>query len=407
MRKIALLSRFLTDYEGHFYNFSVNFLQGLVQVFGNVEANVIVPNDCKISDAEFRKILPANPKELNIASKFRRFKFHIHTAKTYARIIEELQNDYDIIIFPDGYDYILLSSLIFLDKFKTPMFFYVHSCDDFFGNFLYKRRKNFLKRLWKTYWKLRFTHKKKANVYFLTYNDQEDCNSDELRIVELLQKGNSKVVFSAPCALLERYASSPSCDSSDKELTISYLGVAVIEKGFDKVVEVINYFKPRAEKAKFLVSCYVPKFYNNELLFRKIHELQQLKKENPSLVEIIDVPLSFEEYTNSLKHSSILLLLYDNIHYKRKLSGVLLEAFAYGKPVITMAGTWLAKQVEKYGGGIIVQRPEPPVVAKAIEEIIDNYARYQAQAIEAGRQLVQKHNSVELARLIKQLLGDG
>ncbi|MGC8949247.1 MAG: glycosyltransferase, partial [Thermoprotei archaeon] len=94
--------------------------------------------------------------------------------------------------------------------------------------------------------------------------------------------------------------------------------------------------------------------------------------------------------------------LYDPTRYRGSISGILLEAFSFGKPVVVREGSWLANQIKKFGGGVIVKDTSPESLKIAVEEIRFNYEKYSLEAFKAGEVLYKKYNGVELAKLIKK-----
>lgn len=403
MKRIAIVSRFILDYSGHHYNFALQISEGLTEVFAGSDIDVIVREDCEIADDRFKRMLPNTSEMSRLAPRLKKIVSIIITARKVARTIEKLQSHYDLIIFPDGTDRALLQAFTHIKKIRIPMFLYVHSFDLIFNTKI-SGKKELLKTMWEPVWNFLLRPNKLSNVYFLTYNEASEYDPKILKSINKLNKLGGKVVFSVPHPTFHIDTSLYHSGEPTEEFVISYLGPARIEKGFAHVVDALKCFNLHNPKVKFLVSSFTLRSSNDELLLSKVGELKQLSHKNPSQIDILDSPLSAEEYARALARSSILLLLYDRNYYKTNFSGILLEAFAYGKPVITTAGTWLAKQVEKYGGGVVVENREPETVLRAIEEIMTNYEKYRAEAIEAGRQLLSKHNSVELAKLIKDLL---
>jgi len=82
------------------------------------------------------------------------------------------------------------------------------------------------------------------------------------------------------------------------------------------------------------------------------------------------------------------------------MSGVLLETFLRGKPVIVVRGSSLADQVERHGGGVIVDDVEPETVIRAIDTIRMDYRKLAAEALAAGDKLRGFDTGANLARTI-------
>ena len=99
------------------------------------------------------------------------------------------------------------------------------------------------------------------------------------------------------------------------------------------------------------------------------------------------------EYAN-LFVGAICLQLYDRSDFSDRISGVTLDAFSAGSPVVATAGTWIARMIPRFGAGVEVDDVSPPQILSAAQRIIADYARYNQLAREAGKAL-QHENSAE------------
>ena len=180
---------------------------------------------------------------------------------------------------------------------------------------------------------------------------------------------------------------------------LGYFGDARKEKNFNKVVALID---AAPAEIGFTVQCNPPGcgFYEAGIK----EAIGHIKGVQRDRLLIFEKPLPQKEYRELLNKSSIVWCLYDKSYYKDRVSGILLEVWSLGKPVITTSGTWMAKQVEKYGGGIVLATLEVQDILKAIEKIRGDYARFSDEAETAGRILYEKNNGVALARFIKDIV---
>lgn len=103
--------------------------------------------------------------------------------------------------------------------------------------------------------------------------------------------------------------------------------------------------------------------------------------------------LRHDEYRNSF-HGAICLQLYSQQDFADRISGVTLDAFSSGCPVVTLSGTWMARIVAEFDAGAVIETPDPEVVLNAVRRIMDRYEYYCANALTGGREL-QKRNSAE------------
>jgi len=128
-------------------------------------------------------------------------------------------------------------------------------------------------------------------------------------------------------------------------LTAVYLGDARKEKGFHHLPRVIrDLWRDYVERDRLRFRLQVN--YNTadgdpEAVVARA----DLSSLDPRFVEMIDRPLSSQEYRELLAGADIALLPYDRFAYYSRSSGVLVEAMATGVPVVVPAASWLSAQV--------------------------------------------------------------
>ena len=97
-------------------------------------------------------------------------------------------------------------------------------------------------------------------------------------------------------------------------------------------------------------------------------------------------------------------LLYSAVVFSDRISGVTLDALSAGNPIVSTAGTWTARMVERFNAGIIIDSHEPEKILSAIQGVIDEYPRYSKNSLTAG-QILQQENSAGILfdTLVEQL----
>jgi hypothetical protein len=103
----------------------------------------------------------------------------------------------------------------------------------------------------------------------------------------------------------------------------------------------------------------------------------------------------FEMYSGA-----ICLQAYDPVAFADRISGITLDGLSMGAPVITLAGTWMARVVERFDAGVVVAAPSPDLLLAASLRIRDDYPRYQSNARRAGLALQQEHSAGHLLDLL-------
>jgi len=378
--KIAIIEPYLVDYTGHYYNFVTELVRGFNEVFPDDSVDVFVPAACTINigaSARQIKVLPSI-NGLGVGNPVKKFLDNLNYFLDFTKALNEIQNDYDIIFFTtsDGLKLLLLWGMF---TFKKHCFLYSHM--------FFSEKKQMIM--------LKFLPSRSDQVWILTPFREIDKNKP---LIQSLRGKKFHLVLEAPYPFrpLERYNNY--FEKSNEDFIISYLGPARREKGFIDFVEFIKFCRKAKFDYKFILQC------NGAYEKDVIRKIVELKNEMPEQLEFIDKPLPKDEYEKAINRSSIILLLYSSMRYSGAISGILLEALYSGKPVIVRAGTWLANQIDKYGGGVVVDNMSLDNLRLAVEEIRSNYGRYEAEAFEAGKALSETHNGVELAKVIRSHL---
>lgn len=116
----------------------------------------------------------------------------------------------------------------------------------------------------------------------------------------------------------------------------------------------------------------------------------------PHLARVPDT-LAPAEYRAQFR-GAVCLQLYDREDFADRVSGVTLDALGEGAPIVTLAGTWMARVVEEFGAGIALPAPAPEAVRDAVARLRAGYADYHRRAWAAGRELRKRHEAGRLFR---------
>ena len=170
-----------------------------------------------------------------------------------------------------------------------------------------------------------------------------------------------------------------------KSITIAYLGGAREEKGFQCLSGLIQALsqKEHQKTLHYMIQTSGIEILSTEYERRIMSEtLAQLKKEKTAQVDLVGSMRESSDYYKMLENTDIVLLPYINIVPKRyyATSGILAEAMALGKVAVVPAETWLARQIERSGGGVIFDSPEE--LPQKVEEAICNYSDLQEKALQ-------------------------
>lgn len=169
-----------------------------------------------------------------------------------------------------------------------------------------------------------------------------------------------------------------------------YAGAARQDKGISHVVDLVEYMNKLALQIPFKLQN-SPDHHGQYDAATKA-DLQRLKKINYPNLKLISETLSVEEYAN-LFAGVICIQLYNPSLFADRISGVTLDALSAGSPIVTTAGSWIARMLQRFDAGVVIDSTEPEKTLAAIQEIMADYARYNKNAYAAGLTLRQENSA--------------
>ncbi len=174
-----------------------------------------------------------------------------------------------------------------------------------------------------------------------------------------------------------------------------------LEKGAELLAEAMQLLcqeNPAVAEKILLITQFNSK---DELLQQCKEKLAALPLENLFLDN-----LSTEAYYNEIANADIILIPYQvSEGYRARTSGVLAEAIAAGKPVITTAGTWMADQVAKYDAGLVMEENAASFV-KNLTAMIGNYDQYKNQVQQASEKWMRFHSKAHFYKVFTEGIGE-
>lgn len=201
--------------------------------------------------------------------------------------------------------------------------------------------------------------------------------------------------------LRERLAS-PSSRKPGAPLVITYLGDARLEKGYRDFPAALEFVKPQlaAGKVRFRLQSNFNSVGGEAGIMAAVQKLGQYPG---SQVELMMNPLDHNAYYDHLVDADAVLIPYDPDRYRARSSGVLIEAMAAGKPVITTRGSWMETQVTAENA---VLCDDSSKLGPALLEMIQNFSRYdagaKARAVTALKTSTGDHFVSELVKSTKR-----
>jgi len=194
----------------------------------------------------------------------------------------------------------------------------------------------------------------------------------------------------------QEFLKTPACSGhTGKALTIVFPGQARIEKGYLRLPRIVAALQARKDVSRPVRFILQSNFRKSDKTDRprrrdrnRFEARESLKAFPEGFVQLVERPLSNEEYYASISNADIVLLPYDANIYGVRPSMIALEATLLGKPVVVTAGTTLADFVEPGTGETASTDFE---FAERLASIINAYDTYRAK-VEA-RAVTIRHES--------------
>lgn len=168
-----------------------------------------------------------------------------------------------------------------------------------------------------------------------------------------------------------------------------FAGAARCDKGFSQVVDLVELL--HMQQATIPVTIQMSAGHFGKYDAETLAGMDRLRGIPYPHLRLLTETLSVEEY-EALFPGAIALQLYSVNDFSDRISGVTLDAFSGGCPVLTTAGTWIARMAERFDAGRVAAQAAPQALLNDSRRIIADYGRYAANATEAGR-VLQRENS--------------
>jgi hypothetical protein len=175
-------------------------------------------------------------------------------------------------------------------------------------------------------------------------------------------------------------------------------GAARSDKGFSTAVDFIGYLA--VERVALPISIQISGDHYGRHDTATRAAIERLKTIQYPSLEVVPETLTRHDYVK-LFCGAICLQPYDREEYANKLSAITLDAFTAGAPVVTVAHTWMAKMVNRFEAGAVVEEPTCEALLKAIQMVRNEYVRYASNARRAGSVLAGQDKWAALISMLK------
>jgi glycosyltransferase involved in cell wall biosynthesis len=175
-----------------------------------------------------------------------------------------------------------------------------------------------------------------------------------------------------------------------------YAGAARQEKGFGKIVDLVE--RLHAERANLPVTVQASAEHYGKYEDRTLADIKRLEQTGYQALTVLRQTLRPQDYADMFR-GAICIQPYEPAEFRDRVSGVTLDALAYGSPVIVPANTWMAKVIQPHDAGVAVPELDAGSILAAAQRILADYDRYRRNAL-AGAVELRKRSWNPLLELI-------
>lgn len=237
------------------------------------------------------------------------------------------------------------------------------------------------------------------NFYYLT-------DTEELR-VEYEENSGMELAVMPVVANTASTILGPKQSSNSGVLTLTYLGSARVDKGFQhlpSIIESVNMLDI-GRPIRFCIQASIPGVdYLEGPCEEALTRLRDLQVNSGMEIELHFEHLPDDVYVKLLSTSDLLLLPYSGPTYQVQSSGILVEAMSFGVPCIVPAGTWMEKQLGITGGGVVFDAQVPGDADRSVCELLEKFDKVD-KAAKSGAKLMQgRHGAAAQAAAVVTMI---
>jgi glycosyltransferase involved in cell wall biosynthesis len=185
-----------------------------------------------------------------------------------------------------------------------------------------------------------------------------------------------------------------------RPVTATYLGNARTEKGFHylpKAVDALHSSHIEAGRLRFVIQANANLSLEDDIIARGRRRLRRYASEQ---VELIDSALDVPGFQERLFEADIILLPYQAEHYRKRSSGILVQALVAGCPVVVPSGTWLSDCAPPES---TVTFDDPEHLANAIAIAVERLPELRQAALRMAPAWRERHSAEMLVERLLDL----
>lgn len=161
-----------------------------------------------------------------------------------------------------------------------------------------------------------------------------------------------------------------------------YAGVARQDKGFGRMVDLVEFLARRGDKLPVKVQVSADHYGKYDRATEQ--DIWRLERTSYPFLSIVREALTPQSYAEMFS-GGVCVQAYDREEFTDRVSGVTLDALSRGCPIVATEGTWISRLVGQYGAGVAVSEHTAETLYRAAKVILDDYATFRAKALAAGQ----------------------
>ncbi|HXY05552.1 MAG TPA: hypothetical protein VEI05_03315 [Burkholderiaceae bacterium] len=158
-------------------------------------------------------------------------------------------------------------------------------------------------------------------------------------------------------------------------------GAARADKGFTRIVDLVELMASTGSTLPITVQTSGDHYGRYDE--RTLADLARLRKVTYPHLTVLHDTLDAAQYSQ-LFPGAVCLQPYEPAEYADKMSAVTFDALRAGAPIVTLAGTTMARIVEQSGAGIVLTGTSAPELLRAASTAMADYPQLHTKALAAG-----------------------
>ncbi len=190
----------------------------------------------------------------------------------------------------------------------------------------------------------------------------------------------------------------PPIKQAGQPLTLVYAGIGTQTKGFGLLPKIVKGLTDLIERDQIAVRIQVNIVESSAVVRSAVAELRTFN------IDLIEGPLESEAYYALLASADLLLQPHDPAYYRMQSSGVFTEGRAAGLITIVPAGTTMAEEISRTGGGIAVDDWAADAYVRAVRHCVANFDQLATEARATARSWKKLHSAEGVTLALNSIL---